>query len=137
MPGVLLVTGASRGIGAETARLAAKRGYSVCVNYLKNSDAAGAVVSEITRSGGRSVAMQGDVALEADVVRLFEACDRELGLQCRAVLRRQAVGCVLVQVERALVLARRQCGIDRRAPEARARRLGIVAGARRRVGIER
>jgi NAD(P)-dependent dehydrogenase (short-subunit alcohol dehydrogenase family) len=76
---VLLVTGASRGIGAETARLAAKRGYSVCVNYLTNSEAAGAVVSEINRSGGRAVAVQGDVALEADVVRLFEACDRELG----------------------------------------------------------
>ncbi len=79
MPGVLLVTGASRGIGAETARLAAKRGYSVCVNYLRNRDAAAAVVSEINRSGGRAVAVQGDVALEADVVRLFEACDRELG----------------------------------------------------------
>ena len=79
MPGVLLVTGASRGIGAETARLAAKRGYSVCVNYLSNRVAAEAVVSEINRSGGRSVAVQGDVALEADVVRLFEACDRELG----------------------------------------------------------
>ena len=79
MPGVLLVTGASRGIGAETARLAATRGYSVCVNYQRNSDAAGAVVSGINQAGGRAVAVQGDVALEADVVRLFEACDRELG----------------------------------------------------------
>jgi NAD(P)-dependent dehydrogenase (short-subunit alcohol dehydrogenase family) len=79
MPRVLLVTGAGRGIGAETARLAAKRGYSVCVNYLRNSDAAGAVVLGINRSGGRAVAVQGDVAVEADVVRLFEACDRELG----------------------------------------------------------
>jgi NAD(P)-dependent dehydrogenase (short-subunit alcohol dehydrogenase family) len=79
MPGVLLVTGASRGIGAETARLAATRGYSVCVNYLRNSDAADAVVSGINRAGGRAVAVQGDVALEADVIRLFEACDRELG----------------------------------------------------------
>jgi len=79
MPGVLLVTGASRGIGAETARLAATRGYSVCVNYLRNGDAASAVVSGINAAGGRAVAVQGDVALEADVVRLFEACDRELG----------------------------------------------------------
>ena len=79
MPRVLLVTGASRGIGAETARLAATRGYSVCVNYLRNSDAAGAVVSGINGAGGRAVAVQGDVALEAEVVRLFEACDRELG----------------------------------------------------------
>ncbi len=79
MPGVLLVTGASRGIGAETARLAATRGYSVCVNYLRNSDAANAVVAGINGAGGRAVAVQGDVALEADVVRLFETCDRELG----------------------------------------------------------
>ena len=79
MPGVLLVTGAGRGIGAATARLAAARGYAVCVNYLRNEDAAAAVVSGITRSGGRAVAVQGDVAVEADVVRLFETCDRELG----------------------------------------------------------
>jgi NAD(P)-dependent dehydrogenase (short-subunit alcohol dehydrogenase family) len=79
MPGVLLVTGASRGIGAATARLAAHRGYSVCVNYLKNREAADAVVSGITASHGRAVAVQGDVAVEADVVRLFETCDRELG----------------------------------------------------------
>lgn len=79
MPGVLLVTGASRGIGAATARLAAQRGYAVCVNYLKNSDAAAAVVSDITGSGGRAMAVQGDVAVEGDVVRLFQSCDRELG----------------------------------------------------------
>jgi NAD(P)-dependent dehydrogenase (short-subunit alcohol dehydrogenase family) len=79
MAGVLLVTGASRGIGAATARLAAQRGYAVCVNYLRNAGAAAAVVSGITGSGGRAVAVQGDVAVEADVVRLFESCDRELG----------------------------------------------------------
>jgi NAD(P)-dependent dehydrogenase (short-subunit alcohol dehydrogenase family) len=79
MAGVLLVTGASRGIGAATARLAAQRGYSVCVNYLKNREAAEAVVSGITVSHGRAIAVQGDVAVEADVVRLFETCDRELG----------------------------------------------------------
>ena len=79
MPGVLLVTGASRGIGAATARLAAQRGYAVCVNYARNRDAAAAVVSAVTASGGRAVAVQADVAVEADVVRLFESCDRELG----------------------------------------------------------
>jgi NAD(P)-dependent dehydrogenase (short-subunit alcohol dehydrogenase family) len=79
MAGVLLVTGASRGIGAATARLAAQRGYSVCVNYLKNREAAEAVVSGITVSHGRAIAVQGDVAVEADVVRLFETCDRKLG----------------------------------------------------------
>ena len=79
MSRVLLVTGASRGIGAATARLAAQRGHAVCVNYLRNREAADAVVSAITASGGRAVAVQGDVAVEADVVRLFETCDRELG----------------------------------------------------------
>lgn len=79
MSRVLLVTGASRGIGAATARLAAERGYSVCVNYLRNRAAAAGVVSGITSSGGRAVAVQADVAVEADVVRLFETCDRELG----------------------------------------------------------
>lgn len=79
MSRTLLVTGASRGIGAATARLAAERGYSVCVNYLRNRNAAADVVSSITASGGRAVAVQGDVAVEADVVRLFETCDRELG----------------------------------------------------------
>ena len=76
----LIVTGASRGIGAETAKLAAARGDAVCVNYLRNRAAAEAVVDGIARAGGRAIAVQGDVAVEADVVRLFETCDRELGL---------------------------------------------------------
>jgi NAD(P)-dependent dehydrogenase (short-subunit alcohol dehydrogenase family) len=80
MAKVVVITGASRGIGAATARLAARRGYAVCVNYRSRSDAARAVVSEIEAEGGRAVAVQADVALEADVVRLFETCDRELGV---------------------------------------------------------
>jgi len=76
---VILITGASRGIGAATARLAAERGYAVCVNYVRNQPAAGALVSEITRAGRRAIAVQADVAIEADVVRLFETVDRELG----------------------------------------------------------
>jgi len=75
----LIVTGASRGIGAETAKLAAARGYGVCVNYLRSRAAADAVVAAIARAGGRAVAVQADVAIESDVVRLFETCDRELG----------------------------------------------------------
>jgi len=75
----VLITGASRGIGAATARLAASRGYAVCVNYLHNHGAAGALVAEIERAGGRAVAIQADVSVEADVVRLFEAIDRGLG----------------------------------------------------------
>ena len=76
---VLLVTGGSRGIGAAVARLAAARGYAVGVNYRSRRDAADAVVAGIAGAGGRAVALQADVAVEAEVVRLFEACDRELG----------------------------------------------------------
>lgn len=79
MARTVLVTGGSRGIGAATARLAAARGYAVCVNYVSNAAAAAAVVDGITGSGGRAVAVQADVAVEADVVRLFETCDRQLG----------------------------------------------------------
>jgi len=76
---VVLVTGASRGIGAATARLAAARGYAVCVNYLKNQAAADAVVSEITAAGGRATAVQADISNEAEVAGLFAACDRAFG----------------------------------------------------------
>ena len=77
--GALLITGASRGIGAATARLAAQRGYAVCVNYRSNRDAAEAVVWDIERAGGKAVAIAGDVAREDDVVRLFDACTAQLG----------------------------------------------------------
>jgi NAD(P)-dependent dehydrogenase (short-subunit alcohol dehydrogenase family) len=76
---VAVITGASRGIGAATAVLAAARGYAVCVNYRHRADAAASVVDAITRAGGRAMAVQADVAVEADVVRLFETCDRGLG----------------------------------------------------------
>jgi len=76
---VLLVTGGSRGIGAATARLAAQRGYAVCVGYHSNQRAAAAVVDEIEQAGGRAVAVKADIASEADVCRLFEAVDHELG----------------------------------------------------------
>ena len=76
---VLLITGASRGIGAATARLAAGRGYAVCVNYRRNRAAAAAVVHDLQAAGARAIAVAADVAVEADVVRLFEACDAALG----------------------------------------------------------
>jgi NAD(P)-dependent dehydrogenase (short-subunit alcohol dehydrogenase family) len=79
MPGVVLITGGSRGIGAATAALAATRGYAVCVNYRSNTDAANAVVAAIVEAGGRALAIKADVAVEADVVRLFETCDAKLG----------------------------------------------------------
>lgn len=79
MAGVLIVTGGSRGIGAATAKLGAARGYQVAVNYNRNPASAEAVVKEIEQSGGRAIAIQADVSREADVVRLFETVDRELG----------------------------------------------------------
>ena len=79
MDRVAIITGAGRGIGAATALLAASRGYAVCVNYLRNEAAARGVVDAIAAAGGRAIAMQGDVSQEADVVKLFEAVDWELG----------------------------------------------------------
>ena len=78
-PGVLVVTGGSRGIGAATARLAALRGYDVCVNYRRDADAAAAVVADVERAGRRAIAVAADVSDEADVIRLFQTCDAELG----------------------------------------------------------
>src|SRR6476469_9159347 len=76
---VLLVTGASRGIGAATARLAAAGGYSVCVNYRQDRRAAEGVVGELEAHGAHALAVQADVSVESDVIRLFETSDRELG----------------------------------------------------------
>jgi NAD(P)-dependent dehydrogenase (short-subunit alcohol dehydrogenase family) len=75
----LIVTGGSRGIGAETAKLAAQRGYAVCVNYHRNRTAADAVVAEIQKAGGTALAVGADVSSEADIVRLFETVDARLG----------------------------------------------------------
>lgn len=79
MQKVLLITGASRGIGAATARLAAARGWAVAVNYHRQRDAAQAVVDAIRADGGRAVALAGDVASEADVLRLFADTETALG----------------------------------------------------------
>lgn len=79
MSSVLIITGGGRGIGASTARMAAERGYAVCVNYARNREAADGVVAEIGKSGGRAIAVQADVSAESDVARLFETVDKELG----------------------------------------------------------
>jgi NAD(P)-dependent dehydrogenase (short-subunit alcohol dehydrogenase family) len=76
---VLIVTGGSRGIGAATARLAAQRGYAVCINYVRNQAVADALVADIERAGGRALAVAADVGVEADVVRLFERVDSAFG----------------------------------------------------------
>lgn len=77
--GVLLVTGGSRGIGAATALLAASQGWAVAVNYRSNSLAADEVVRHIRANGGRAMTVRADVALEADVLRMFEQVDAKLG----------------------------------------------------------
>ena len=78
-PKVVLITGASRGIGAATAHLASRRGYAVCVNYRSDQAAADRVVTDITEAGGRAVAVGADVSVESDVIRLFDTCDKSLG----------------------------------------------------------
>jgi NAD(P)-dependent dehydrogenase (short-subunit alcohol dehydrogenase family) len=75
----MIVTGAGRGIGAAIARLAASRGYAVCVNYANNAATAQSVVDDITRAGGRAIAVQADVASSTDCERLFAEVDAKLG----------------------------------------------------------
>jgi NAD(P)-dependent dehydrogenase (short-subunit alcohol dehydrogenase family) len=75
----IIITGASRGIGAATALLAGRRGYDVCVNYHSNQAAADQVVASIVAGGTRAIAVQGDIAVEADVVHLFDACESTFG----------------------------------------------------------
>lgn len=79
MSGALLVTGASRGIGAATARLAAAGGWRVAVNYRNDESAARRVVAQVESTGGSACALQGDVSVEADVERLFREAEEALG----------------------------------------------------------
>ena len=76
---VILITGASRGIGAATAIMAAERGHDVFVNFRSNHEAADAVLAECERRGARAFALAGDVSSEADVLSMFAACAEKLG----------------------------------------------------------
>ncbi|MET8680904.1 glucose 1-dehydrogenase [Streptomyces sp. NPDC004647] len=76
---MVIVTGASRGIGAAIARRAARAGQPVCVNYCSSRTAAESLVAEIHQTGGTALAVQGDVSEEKDVQRLFDAATAELG----------------------------------------------------------
>ena len=76
---VMIVTGASRGIGAATARLAGAAGFAVCVNHRDSAVEAKRVAADLIASGAKATVVQADVGHEADVVRLFETTDRELG----------------------------------------------------------
>jgi NAD(P)-dependent dehydrogenase (short-subunit alcohol dehydrogenase family) len=75
----ILITGASRGIGAATALLAAERGFSVAVNYHRNKEAAEIIVNQIRQNGGLAKAFQADVSKENEIIRLFEEVDAEFG----------------------------------------------------------
>ena len=79
MSKLVLITGASRGIGAATALLAARQGYAVAVNYASNAPAADAVVRQIQQAGGQALAVQADVANEAQVLAMFEKIDAQWG----------------------------------------------------------
>ena len=76
---VLLIAGGSRGIGAATAKLAGARGYDVAVNYKTNSNAATAVIKAVEKGGGKAVAIQGDMALENDIERVFDTATDTFG----------------------------------------------------------
>ncbi|WP_116473075.1 SDR family oxidoreductase [Zobellella maritima] len=76
---VAIITGGGRGIGAATARLFAHHGFAVCINYKSNSESASHLAEDIGADGGKCITVQADVSQEADVLRLFETVDRELG----------------------------------------------------------
>jgi NAD(P)-dependent dehydrogenase (short-subunit alcohol dehydrogenase family) len=79
MSKTILVTGGSRGIGRATSLLAAQRGWSVGINYLKDSASAKSAVAEAERSGAKAVAVAGDVSQESDVIAMFQATTKALG----------------------------------------------------------
>ncbi len=76
---VLLIAGGGRGIGAATAIMAGARGYDVAVNYRSNAKAAASVVEAVKAAGGKAVAIQGDMAVEQDIERVFDAAVAQLG----------------------------------------------------------
>ncbi len=79
MSKVLLITGASRGIGAATARLAAERGYTVCLNYLHSKQPAEKLRDSLVADGHHALIFQANVGIEAEVVAMYQAIDREFG----------------------------------------------------------
>lgn len=79
MKKIVIITGGSRGIGAATARLAAKQGYAICINYLRDREAANNIVEELKQLGSNVISVAGDVSSESDVTNLFNIVDKQLG----------------------------------------------------------
>ncbi|MDD1012107.1 SDR family oxidoreductase [Pseudomonas rubra] len=79
MDKVIVITGASRGIGAATARLAAQAGYRICINYLNDDEAAQRVLAEVRELGAEAIAVKADVSVEDEIIQLFQRVDAELG----------------------------------------------------------
>lgn len=79
MSRVMLITGASRGIGAATARLAARQGYALCLNFHQREDAANQVLEQVRAAGVSAITVKADVADESQVLQMFEVIDREFG----------------------------------------------------------
>ena len=79
MSKTLLITGGASGIGAETARQAATRGYGIAINYRTRDAQAKAVVADVEARGGKAIALPGDMAREADIVRMFQETEKALG----------------------------------------------------------
>ena len=79
MQNVVIISGASRGIGAATAKLLSAQDYWVCINYLSNKNAALALVEEIKSLGGKAYAHKADVSVESAVIELFDATEAQLG----------------------------------------------------------
>jgi NAD(P)-dependent dehydrogenase (short-subunit alcohol dehydrogenase family) len=96
--GTLVVTGAGRGIGAAVASLAGQRGFAVAVNFRIGASEATRVSDEIIAAGGRAIAIQADVSREADIVRMFETAERELG-PIKALVNNAAVTGGFARVE--------------------------------------
>ncbi|MFA7894068.1 SDR family oxidoreductase [Pseudomonas putida] len=76
---VILITGASRGIGAATALLAARHGYDLCINYRSNDEAAEAILSQVRTLGAKAIAVRADVSSEAEIIAMFQRIDEHLG----------------------------------------------------------
>jgi len=79
MNSIVLITGGGRGIGAATAKHLAQQGYSICINYLSNKEAANKVVTDIKNHGGKAIAIQADVSNEEEVLTLFKTIDENVG----------------------------------------------------------